>query len=429
MAPKREFGSIEARRLKSGGTVYRARYRSPLDGTFVSAPSTFQARIDAEAWLYGERKRTEDLETWQPPAVRLSQAARAAAARPGTFNEYAEQWIRDRKSKGRPLADRTQDHYAGLLARYLSPTFGDLALDEITPQMVNVWYDGLTIQRKRAGDTGATTRAHTYGFARSVMTTATGVHGPLVGHINPFAVRGAGTTPSNKRTELVSSDELEIILTTIRPEWRAMVQIALWTGLRFGELAELRRSDIDLDEQMIHVRRAVSRSKVGGVKAKDPKSEAGKRDREIPGAIVPAVRAHLRTYVAGRDGLLFPGRDGRHLAPSTFYGKATCATCKKIPKVCARQQKDGRIEDHAFEVRESGWYAARVAAGHPTLHFHDLRATGATLMAQNGATEAEIMEWLGDSTPQAAQRYVRAAKSRMRAHADTMSRLAEGGNW
>jgi integrase len=84
---------------------------------------------------------------------------------------------------------------------------------------------------------------------------------------------------------------------------------------------------------------------------------------------------------------------------------------------------------HKFVPRETGWYAARTAAGHPTLHFHDLRATGATLLAQQGATEAEIQAFLGDSTPQAAQRYVRAAQSRMKAHAERMSVLATSGNW
>lgn len=429
MPPKQKgrpaSGTIEA--LPSG--KYRVRFTGPDRQRHV-APVLFEDKVAANIWLGQEHGRIAlDPEGWIPPKRRLAEAAAARALRADTFAEYATKWISERKVKGRPLADRTKDHYQSLLENYLSPTFGSMSLDDITPQMVNAWYDALTIQRKREGDTGNTTKAHTYSLARSIMTTACGVHGPIVGRVNPFAVRGAGSTQSAKRTELVSSSELEIILATIRPEWRAMVQIALWTGLRFGELAELRRSDIDLEERMIHVRRAVSRSKVGGVRTKDPKSEAGKRDREIPDSIMPIIKAHLRTNVTGRDGLLFPGKDGQHLAPSTFYGRATCTTCRKVPKVCARQQRDGRAEDHEFEPRESGWYAARVAAGHPSLHFHDLRATGATLMAQNGATEAEIMEWLGDSTPQAAQRYVRAAKSRMRAHADAMSKLAEGGQW
>ncbi|WP_459984064.1 tyrosine-type recombinase/integrase [Nocardioides sp. AN3] len=343
-----------------------------------------------------------------------------------------------RKVKGKPLASRTKDHYIDLLRDYLGPTFGPLPLDEIEPVMVNLWYDNLKPRRRRPGHTGETTRAHAYALGRAIMNTATGAHGPLVGQVNPFAVRGGGSLPSKKRVELVSGSELELILATIRPEWRLLVLLGLWTGLRFSEIVELRRKDINLKQQMIVVRRSVSRSRIDGVLVKGPKSEAGNRDMHIPTALMPSLREHLDKFAPHRDHLLFAGRpdedeDGntvraRHLAPSTFYGKVTCSTCKRSPAQCRSRQKTAK-QKHLFTPRESGWYAARAAAGHPTLHFHDLRATGATLMAQQGATEAEIQAFLGDSTPQAAQRYVRAAQSRMKQHAERMSELASSGKW
>lgn len=389
-----------------------------------TAPVTFDTRGDAEAWLVDERRLISS-GTWTPPAER--NAARLEA--PMTFGEYARRWIKERRIKGKPLAARTQDHYLDLLETYLLPTFGDLRLDEITPESVNIWFDAFTIKRNRKGHTGETTRAHTYSFARGVMNTAVSAHGPLVGKVNPFAVRGGGSSPSKKRTELATSEQVDVMLETIRPEWRLIILLGLWTGLRFSEIAELRRSDIDLKVGVICVRRSVSRSRTAGVHAKDPKSDAGKRDMHIPDVIADDLRKHLHTRVTGRDGLLFTGSQGQHLAPSTFYGKVTCAKCKLAPKTCQRAQRDGKTTAHDFSPRERGWYAARQAAGCPELHFHDLRATGATLMAQLGATEAEIQAFLGDSTPQAAQRYVRAAQSRMKDHADRMSALAKGGKW
>lgn len=422
VARKRGFGQITV--LPSGRL--RARYTGP-DGRLHNAPVTYQTDGDAEAWLVGERKLISE-DRWTPPAARKA-AARAEVPAVLTFAAYAERWLEERRVRGKPLAARTRDHYENLLRDYLNPTFGALPLADITPGMVNGWFDGLTVKRRRKTDTGETTRAHTYALGRAIMTTATGADGPLVGAVNPFAVRGGGSGPSAKRNELVTSDELRTILDVIRPQWRAFVMLGLWTGLRFSEIAELRRSDVDLLHGLLLVRRSVARSRSQGTHVKGPKSEAGARDMNIPAAVLPALRDHLSTYVTGRDGLLFPGTRGGHLAPSTFYGKATCSTCRKVPTVCARQQKDGKEEDHEFAVRENGWYAARTAAGHPTLHFHDLRATGATLMAQNGATEAEIMEFLGDSTPQAAQRYVRAARSRMKQLTGRLSELAEAGEW
>lgn len=441
MARRRGFGQLT--KLPSGRV--RARYTG-LDAALHNAPTTFTSREDAEAWLTDER-RLISAGTWTSPAARRAATLATEATKLPTFSDYATRWIAERKVKGRPLASRTQDHYLDLLRDYLAPTFGRLPLDEIAPSAVNVWYDELRPNRRRKADTGETTRAHAYALGRAIMNTATSAHGPLVGKVNPFAVRGGGSLPSKKRVELVNSDELETILATIRPQWRLLVLLGLWTGLRFSEIAELRRSDINLRASTLVVRRSVSRSRINGVHVKGPKSEAGNRDMHIPAAVMPTLRKHLQTYVTNRGGLLFYGQtetdangslvEVRHLAPSTFYGKVTCTTCKHPPSRCAREQKERRKSDanhkginpHMFAPRETGWYAARVAAGHPTLHFHDLRATGATLMAQQGATEAEIQAFLGDSTPQAAQRYVRAAQSRMKAHAERMSELATSRNW
>ncbi len=43
--------------------------------------------------------------------------------------------------------------------------------------------------------------------------------------------------------------------------YRLMVLLAAWCALRFGELAELRRSDVDVKNGVVHVRRGVARTK------------------------------------------------------------------------------------------------------------------------------------------------------------------------
>lgn len=417
----RDFGSVRQLPSKNGRGRWQAFYGDPTGALRISrtgkptpvrhnAPHTFDTRSDAEAWLVDER-RLISAGAWTPPAVRhAARAAERAAAMP-TFGEYATTWITERRVKGRPLAARTRDHYTDLLTRYLEPTFGALPLDQVTAELVSGWYDSFKPTGRRRGnrtrgsDAGATTKAHTYAFGRAVMNTAVSAHGPLVGRGNPFAVRGGGSSPSRKREELATAAEVDVMLATIRPQWRALIAVGLWTGLRYGEIVGLRRSDVDLTRRVLRVRHSIARTRSEGVIRKGTKSDAGLRDQRIPANLVPALRDHLREHVSrGRGALLFPSATGRELAPSTFYGRPL--------------RKGG-----------DGWYAAREAAGHPSLHFHDLRATGATLLAQQGATEAEIMAWLGDSTPQAAQRYVRAARSRMDMLTDRLSDLAAAGDW
>ena len=81
---------------------------------------------------------------------------------------------------------------------------------------------------------------------------------------------------------------------------RLAVLIAVWCGLRQGEIVELRRADIDVTKGVIKVRRAVARVPgeppiVGG-----PKSGAGVRDVSIPPHLMPEVERHLRTRTAGQ---------------------------------------------------------------------------------------------------------------------------------
>lgn len=419
----REFGRIRRLPSKSGKGRFQAFYSDPegavrtsRTGKFTpvrhTAPFTFETQGDAEAWLVDERRLISRGE-WTPPAARriARQAAEAASVLP-TFTEYAMTWIAERKVKGRPLAPKTRDHYDHLLETYLSPAFGALPIDAVTPQVVTAWYDAFTPvtqrgRKKKGAPSGATTKAHAYSFGRAVMNTAVAAHGPLVGHVNPFAVRGGGSSPTAKREELATSAEMEIMLAIIKPKWRALLELGLWTGLRYGEIVALRRGDVDLTNRVVKVRRSISRTKSEGVIAKAPKSDAGVRDQRIPANLVPVLREHLREHVGrSKDALLFATVNGTPVSSALFYGAT----------------KKGKL-------KPDGWYAARTAAGHPTLHFHDLRATGATLLAQQGATEAEIQAFLGDSTPQAAQRYVRAARSRMDMLTNKMAEVAASGKW
>lgn len=396
MAGKREhrrFGHI--RKLPSGR--YQASYLDP-DGVLGpngkpmrhTAPITFDAKIDAEAWITDERRLIVSGQ-WSPLSDR--QASRRAKVEVLTFGTYAEAWLRDRD-----LKPRTRQHYASLLEHQLMPTFGDAALTAITPEAVRQWH-ALT------GNSKPTLRAHAYGLLRTILGTAEADQ--LIAS-NPCHIRGAGNAKRVHKVKPLTLPELEALVAAMPANRRAMTLLAAWCALRFGELAELRRRDLDLRNGVIHVRRGVVR-----IKGEDghmvnvvgtPKTDAGVRDVAIPPHLVPLLKAHLEEHVAfGKDALLFPGADGGHLAPSTLYGKAPTRT------------KPGH-----------GFYAARVAAGHPSLRWHDLRHTGAVLAAQSGATLAELMGRLGHSTPGAAMRYQHVAEERDQEIARRLSAMVEG---
>lgn len=365
-AGHRGFGHI--RKLPSGR--WQASYIGP-DTARHRAATTFQTKQDAEGWLGAEHRLIADA-TWTPPARR-----RAATSTVLTLKTFAEDWL-----VHRTLKPRTHAHYRKLLDEHILPTLGELEVDAITPSTVRGWY-------AHTAPAAPTLRAHCYSLLRTVLNSA--IADRIITH-NPCTLRGAGNTKRASKTEPATLDELATIVGTIPTRYKLMVLLATWCGLRFGELTELRGSDIDTKAGVVRVRRGVVWVDGKPIVGK-PKSDAGMRDVAIPPHLLPTVRTHLLEQGVGRSGLLFPaaGDSAAHMRP---------ATLNKV------------------------WYRARDAAGRPDLRFHDLRHTGATLAAGTGATLAELMARLGHSTPGAAMRYQHAARGRDVEIAALLSQLA-----
>lgn len=357
---RRPQGAGSVRQLPSGR--WQARYRQH-DHTLKSAPITFDTKLDASAWLadYVEGAVIADHKRPDPPLA-----------------EYADTWLDSRE-----LKPRTRAHYRDLLDDQIIPALGTLRLTRLSPDKVRGWYAHLDA-------TTPTQRAHAYALLRTIYTTA--VADELV-TANPCRIRGAGSARTKHQTTIATLPELEIIVAAMPERYRPMVLLAAWCGLRFGELAELRRGDVDVQGRLLRVSRGVARAK-GKVFIGDPKSDAGRRDVSVPPHLMPALEAHLSKHVGSAPGaLLFPARNGGSMAPSSLY----------------------RV-----------WYPARAAAGRSDLRFHDLRHTGGTLAAATGATLADLMARLGHSTPAAAMVYQHAVAGRDRDIADALSGFAVG---
>lgn len=366
---KRDFGTI---RKRANGR-WQAYYMGP-DQAFHRAPSTFEAKVDAEAWLAAERRLMQNDE-WSPSKSRRAKVVRSTEM----FGPYAEAWLEQRE-----LKPRTRALYRRLLDRFILPAFAEVSLRDITPQVVRTWHSGLDATRP-------TQRAHTYSLLRSILSTA--VTDEILAS-NPCRVRGAGSAKRVRSIEPATLGELEVLLESVPASYRALVLIGAWCGLRFGEVSELRRKDVDLKAGTIHVMRGVVR--IGKeVTVGKPKNIAGVRDIAVPPHLLPILEQHLKEHVAlGREALLFPS------------------------------VKDPDVQVHTNTLRRH-WLKARLAAGRPDLRVHDLRHTGAVLAAQSGATLAELMARIGHSTPQMALRYQHVARGRDAEIAARMSKEAK----
>ena len=97
-------------------------------------------------------------------------------------------------------------------------------------------------------------------------------------------------------------------------KYRLMVLLASWCAMRFGELAELRRGDIDVKNGVVRdsPRRHAGRRRGHRV---DAEVSRGNRDVAIPPHLMPLVKDHLRTNITGgKQRSTLPGR-GRRQPP------------------------------------------------------------------------------------------------------------------
>ena len=364
---RRDFGSV--RRRDSGR--WQARYRDP-NGRLQTR--MFATKGDATRFLAGVRADLDRGEWFDPGAGRQP------------LRDYARAWVKARRVRGRPLAPRTVALYEWLLDKHILPALGDLQLRQLTPAAIREWHGRLT---SSAGP-GAVTAAKCYRLLRSICTSA--VADQEIPR-NPCAIPGAGQESSPERP-VATVPQVLALAQEVGERWRALVLLAAFCALRFGELAGLTRADVDLGDGTVRVRVSVS-DLPGGVRhVGPPKSAAGRRVVTIPAAVLPAIGEHLERFAQpGDDGLVFVGPRGGVLRESNFVNDV--------------------------------WRPAAEKVGVPHLHFHDLRHTGNTLAAATGASLRELMVRMGHASAKAALRYQHATRDRDAAIARALSDLVE----
>jgi integrase len=222
MAPKpqrrREFGSV--RRTESGR--FQARYWAP-DGKRRYAPHTFETKTEATMWLTLTQADIERKHWTDPDAGAVN------------FETFARKWVTERG-----LAATTEDLYSRLLTKHIVPTFGTWDLDEIEPADVRVW----RAERLKTTEGAKTTVAKSYRLLKAVLQTA--VDDDLL-KSNPCRIKGAGKEEADER-DVAEIEQVYALAEAIEPRWRIMIFLGAFASLRPEELAELRRSDIDVDE-------------------------------------------------------------------------------------------------------------------------------------------------------------------------------------
>jgi len=397
----RRFGNV--RRRESGR--YQIRYPGP-DGRMRTGPETYQRKSDADRALVMIEAQMRSGEWTDPERTKVK------------LGDYASAWITQRPG----LRPRTMDLYRWLLRKHIEPHLGGVQVGKLSPRMVREWRATLI-----ASGVSVSVTAKAYRLLRAILMTA--VEDDNLLPRNPCRIRGAGTEDAGERPVLTVAQVFELAeqvgrrpVGNIRmiqggyrlrfsrrgemrtspemygsradAEWAlrkmasdgradctyerryyALVLVATFASLRWGEATALRRCDLDLEAGTVRVRAAFVERSTGEMLLGPPKSQAGRRIVGIPAAIIPALREHLAIFAKDDLGaLVFPGARGGPLRRGNFN-------------------------------KMSAWPQAAEAIGMPGLHFHDLRHTGNQFAAQSGARLRDLMARMGHDSEHAAMIY------------------------
>lgn len=297
---KRGTGTITD--LTTGGFI--ARYPKARTGHYVRRCAT---RAEAEEWLAGFVTRADS---------KLDIAGGQL-----TLAAWLERWLtRITTDLDKPLKAKTIDDYQ-FKCDYLVGLLGDYRLTELTHDQIDT---ALLTMRKVLAQT-------TVNQIRNLLKRALD-DAEDRGYIlrNPMPKAPKRQKPQRVRPTIrLTLAQTHALLAAVndRPE-RLAWWLCLTLGLREGEVLGLRRVDLDLTACTITIAQQNTQLK-GRAHQDTPKTDASRRTLPIPRALAPqfALMLDALTRRAAKalkrgtwqeHGLLFPGKSGRYMNPSSF---------------------------------------------------------------------------------------------------------------
>lgn len=314
-------------------------------------PRSFYGKTQAEAM----RKRDE---------ARMRLSGLAFDADTLTFGEYLGRWLKD--SVRGSVRETTFDNYETLVRRHLVPALGSLKLSKLRAAHLQGLYrakleEGLTPGRVRlihAVASRALNQAVKWQLLPSNPAKATDPPRPKDKEIHPLSREVVGRV-----LEEVSRDRLG-----------ALFVLAVFTGLRAGELLGLKWEDLNLEEGEARIERQAVKPK-SGLRFGPLKRDAGRRTIELPAVVVQALRHHRKQQLAEKL-----------KAPSSAWRDLGLVFCRDDGSMLDPQEQTRRFLRPLLE---------RCGIDAKDATFHGLRHTFATLMFLNDEHPKVVQQALG----------------------------------
>lgn len=439
------MGWSQQRRSRVGTPRYRACYRDARGQ--VQTAGTFDSKKRAD-------------KAWQTAEARVSEG-RNGDPRQGRqkFGVYVlEEWL-----PNHVVERSTRQNYTYYIRRHLLPEFGQMAMRDIQPADVRAWVTRLGID----GASPDTVR-YCKMVLSAIFTTAFDDNVTLL-----HPCRGVKTPEVPRRPRrIITGDQFDVIYAVLpNADAQLLIETAIESGLRWGELTELRRADLDVTTRILTVSRAVVelvlKHSPDGRRfvVKLPKDNEHRRFK-LSRQIVVKLQAHADALELQPDDLLFamrreepsrpqlrvlpdpdtlgmtePNSNGRRYRHGTLsgysVGRCRCRHCKDAyssyraarrdagkdsPRKPRTVTTDGHIPRNWF--RAHVWKPALDAAGLGfRVRFYDLRHAHASWLLAGGADLQIVKERLGHGSITTTEKYLHTLPDADETALDALARI------
>jgi len=309
--------------------------------------------------------------TRQQAQVKLAELI--AAAGKGAYVEPSKatvaDFVRARVDQWEAAGDisaRTAQRYRQLVENQIVPHLGTKALQKLTRLDIEGWHTTL-----RNDGLAARTIGHAHRVLSKALSDAER-DGMVVKNICKLQ-----KAPKVAETEMAIVRDVPKLVEKLRGErLYVLAVIALFTGMRLGEILALKDERVKLDSGVIEVREALEETKIHGVRFKSAKTRAGRRDITLPTIVSEALREHRTVLLETRmklglgkfkpEDLMFANLEGKPLRPSAV---------------------------------SSDWGELAERIGIAEITFHGLRHSHASMLVSEGVDIVTISKRLGHARP------------------------------
>ncbi|GIP25450.1 site-specific integrase [Paenibacillus sp. J23TS9] len=278
-----------------------------------------------------------------------------------TVSEYMEDWLANKQD----VSKETRETNEGHIKNHISPAIGHILFQKLDVTDI----ERLTRSLQEKGLADGTVRK-IFNLVQTAFKTAQRKEQIAK---NPFDLLDKGSRPraGKSKVDYWTKEEVKQFFSVLNHRHRILFVLAIYTGMRRGEILGLRFKDIDFENSQIRIRQTLKprgRVKEGG------KNENAERSITISKFVQKELKRHKTVIIQERWEEKIDFKDDSYV-------------------VCHPDGQPASLGNfHKF------WMRILKNTNMRQIRFHDLRHTCASLLLTSGAHPKVVQELLGHSS-------------------------------